>query len=177
MFFAVFLQITPKPKDATTFSRRPQGPLIYLGLSSLTVTPSQIRRNFAIPVQIPLDRFHWQIYSPRAASCDCGIVYLKWIWATPKFASSIWQNRWKCFILVVGHISTSIFLSIYLSFCLSINLSICLSIHPVHPVHPVYPIYPVFLYLSVFLSIYRLSIYRSIDLSIYLSNPILSNLI
>ena len=143
MVFAVFLQITPKPKDATTFSRRPQGPLIYLGLSSLTVTPSQIRRNFAIPVQIPLDRFHWQIYSPRAASCDCGIVYLKWIWATPKFASSIWQNRWKCFILVVGHISTSIFLSIYLSFCLFFYLSIC-----------------------IYRSFYRSIVYRSIYLSI-----------
>jgi hypothetical protein len=72
-----------------------------------------------------------------------------------------------------------IYLSIYLSFCLSINLSICLSIHPVHPVHPVYPIYPVYLSIcvSIYRSFYRSIVYRSIDLSIYRSNPILSNLI
>ena len=63
--------------------------VLLLGLSSLTVKPSQIPQNLAIPVQIPSDRFYRQIYSPRTTWCDCANFYLKWLRATPKLATSI----------------------------------------------------------------------------------------
>ena len=73
--------------------------VLLLGLSSLTVKPSQIRQNLAIAVQIPSDRFYRQIYSPRATWCDCANFYLKWLRATPKLATSIWTNRLNIFYL------------------------------------------------------------------------------
>ena len=78
--------------------------VLLLGLSSLTVKPSQIPQNLAIPVQIPSDRFYRQIYSPRATWCDCTNFYLKWLRATPKLATSIWTNRWISSILASWNI-------------------------------------------------------------------------
>ena len=75
--------------------------VLLLGLSSLTVKPSQIQQNLAIAVQIPSDRFYRQIYSPRATWCDCANFYLKWLRATPKLATSIWTNRLNIFYLSV----------------------------------------------------------------------------
>ena len=81
-----------------------QCPSQDLKVSSLTVKPSQIPQNLAIPVQIPSDRFYRQIYSPRATWCDCANFYLKWLRATPKLATSIWRNRWISSILASWNI-------------------------------------------------------------------------
>ena len=75
---------------------------VKVRLSSLTVKPSQIQQNLAIPVQIAFDRFYRQNYCPRATWCNCANFYLKWLRVTPKLTTSNWknQNRWISSILV-----------------------------------------------------------------------------